>query len=374
MINISKRSMLLLFVVMFTLLVTRNHYRKLAESGDWKVLCVDQNMALTSPVAADGLLMKNNTLPGEWLPFDTSQLSQNESDRRIFFHETSGQINLTMKQTCAIESVAKHNPDRPVHLFFRPANSCSGTTSTSFYYNPLWLEILSGYPNVAAVLLNHDHYFIGTPLEKWYDIGEWRNSPFSTAHLSDYIRILSLYKSGGLYSDLDILTLRPYSGKQFRNFLSYDSTNMDVIINTVMHLERGHWLTVEIMRLLSAEYDPNDYAYHGPQAVSAVMQSSCGMKQGDPSSNNCYDLRVLPSYYFFPIERPFSGVFYETAREPPGSNFLAKMNNHSYGAHLWNSMTGSQKALHSDYDQVFTVLARLHCPLTMARAAQFHAL
>ena len=38
---------------------------------------------------------------------------------RIYFHETSGQNNVNLRQLCAVESAAKENPDRSVQLFFQ---------------------------------------------------------------------------------------------------------------------------------------------------------------------------------------------------------------------------------------------------------------
>lgn len=370
-----RRTLLSLFpVFVFVFIVTRTPDEKYNHHDLGRTLCINRNLAVTSP-PVDGLLIDNKVPPSEWKSFDTKQ--QNDTDKRIFYHETSGRIDLTMRQTCSIESTAKYNPDWSVHLFFRPSDDCTDVPSSDntdspsiSLYNPLWLDILSHYPNVAAILMNQDHYFAETPLEEWYEKGEWRRSPHSKFHLSDYIRILTLYKGGGLYLDMDIVSFKAFKREKFHNCLSYDSASKDVLCNGVIHLERGHWLSVEIMRLLSEEYDPEDYAYHGPQALSAVMQSKCGMMQGDPSSNNCRDLRLLSSRNFFPIERPFFNVFYETSRMPPGSDFLAKMNK-SYGAHLWNSMAGSQKPLDINSDQVFPVIARRNCPLTMARASQF---
>nr|CAH0103428.1 unnamed protein product [Daphnia galeata] len=53
--------------------------------------------------------MKTNLLPSQWIPFNVTL-----NNRRIFFHETSGDANLNFQQCCVVESAAKHNPDRPV--------------------------------------------------------------------------------------------------------------------------------------------------------------------------------------------------------------------------------------------------------------------
>ncbi len=74
------------------------------------------------------------------------------------------------------------------------------------------------------------------------------------AHLSDFIRILTLSKGGGLYLDMDILTLKPFHGETFQIFLVYGNSGMEEISNGAMNMESGHWLPGEIINLLAKEY------------------------------------------------------------------------------------------------------------------------
>jgi hypothetical protein len=332
-----------------------------------KSLCID-NLVLTPPPFADGLVMTANLPPSQWTPFNGSQFNNG----RIFFHETSGKAQLNLQQCCAVESAAKHNPDRPVQLFLRPEStgcysSSDGSQST---YRPAWLEILSQYPNVAAILVNEDRYFAGSPLQDWYQNGRWLKSPHQVAHLSDYIRILTLYKGGGLYLDTDILTLKTYQGDMFRNCLVYGSGRMEVFSNGVIHLEAGHWLSAELVRLLAEEYDPDAYAYHGPALVSEVMGRKCGVVAGYSNSNHCKDIQLLSDRFFYPIEAPFSDVIFRDNNNKTDVATLVKIRN-SYGLHLWNSLSYVHRPVKINSNQIFSVLARQHCPLTVARAADF---
>ena len=335
-------------------------FDNLLKDDDDTSLCLGNNLALPAPLA-DGLVMKNNIPPNQWPPFNT--LSETDGDRRIFFHETTGSMDLTMRQTCVVESAAKHNPHRPIHLFIRPMSiGCHNheEPSPSSLFNPLWMDILSNYRNVKPILINENYYFSGSKLENWYKKGEWRQSPHSIYHLSDYVRIVTLNKGGGLYLDLDVLVLKSLNETILRNCLSYESAFSGAnnpIGSTVMHLERGHRLLPEIMKLLSEEYDPQDFAYHGSQVVNAAMQSESGR-----------DVRILASHFFFPVERPFATVLYQSYNDPIGIDYF----NRSYGAHLWGAM--SNAPLRIDSDQLLSVLARANCPLTFAKSSQFHSL
>jgi hypothetical protein len=193
---------------------------------DEVVTCVGNGHPFFPPTA-DGLVMEKDIQPSQWKSFDSAHT--NLTDRRIFFHETSGNAQLNFQQCCAVESAAKHNPDRPVQVFLRPlVNYGCSIRPSPLFQSPPWLDVLSRYPNVDVILVNEDRYFAGTPLQDWYEKGEWLKSQHEVAHLSDYIRILSLYKGGGLYLDTDILTLKTYQGDKFRNCLVYDSSDMNV--------------------------------------------------------------------------------------------------------------------------------------------------
>jgi lactosylceramide 4-alpha-galactosyltransferase len=333
------------------------------------LLCVDNSFGMKPP-AADGLFMEPKIPSTKWKNYDA--MLEGKNSMRIFFHETSGKNQLSIMQCCSIESAAKHNPNRHVQLFIRPPENCHSTLlfpPTPPLYNPVWLNVLSRYPNVSVILLNEKHYFTGTPLEDWYNRKEWRKSQFEIAHLSDYIRILSLYKGGGLYLDMDILTLKPYNVKKFRNFLVYGSALMDHISNGAMHLEYDHWVIEEIMQLLVKEYDPYSYIYHGPEAVSEVMRSSCGLAIGNPKSNRCNDIKLFPDIYFYPIPSIISSLLFQEGNTTH-SETLAKIEK-SYGVHLWNSLSRFHKAFNIYSNQIVALLAKEHCPLTVSMAKDF---
>jgi hypothetical protein len=335
---------------------------------DEVVTCVGNGHPFFPPTV-DGLVMDKDIQPSQWKSFDSAHT--NLTDRRIFFHETSGNAQLNFQQCCAVESAAKHNPDRPVQLFLRPfATDCPFHSESLLFQSPPWLDVLSRYPNVDVILVNEDRYFAGTPLQDWYEKGEWLKSQHKVAHLSDYIRILTLYKGGGLYLDTDILTLKTYQGDKFRNCLVYGSGRMGVFSNGVMHLERGHWLSAEIIRLLAEEYDKEAYAYHGPAVVSEVMGRMCGVVAGHSNSNHCEDVKLLSDRFFYPIEAPFSHVIFNDHGNKTDKETLIKIRK-SYGLHLWNSLSYVHQPVRIDSNQIFSVLARQHCPHTVTRAADF---
>jgi hypothetical protein len=334
------------------------------------ILCVENGLALAS-TEGYGFFMDPNSSPTTWKTYYGGL--RHNTNLRIFFHETSGNNKLSILQCCSVESAAKHHPDRPVQLFVRPKEYCSNGSTTLpplTKYNPSWLQVLSQYPNVSIILLNEKKYFVGTAMENWYKKKEWRKSQFERAHLSDYLRILSLYKGGGLYLDLDILTIKPYNGEIFRNFLVFGSARMDHISNGAMHLEFGHWLSEEIMQLLVKEYDPDSYIFHGPDAVSEVMKNVCRLTADHPDFNICSDIHVLSDIFFYPIPSIFSGVLFQEDGNTTHAQTLAKIKK-SFGLHFWNSLSRLHKPFNIDSNQIISLLAHEHCPITVLVARFF---
>ncbi len=70
------------------------------------------------------------------------------------------------------------------------------------------------------------------------------------AHLSDAMRLLFLFKFGGYYLDLDIVSLRPITSH--RNFLVEEGMNK--LGSSVIHADYQHPLMKEIVEKFHSEY------------------------------------------------------------------------------------------------------------------------
>ena len=326
--------------------------------------------------------------------------NSNNSNDRIFFHETSGRMKLSFRQNCAVESAALHNPQRPVQIFFQPQQQKTTTTST-IDQSSAWFRALSHYSNVQLIVIDDEQlYFKDSPLEDWYRKGEWRNSPYRVQHMSDYIRILSLYKEGGMYLDLDVLTLKPYDRRIFWNFITFPSAQRAMFTNAMIHLEREHRLIDAILEQQSADYDPEGYTFNGPGALDAAVMQLCsnatatttsphekrkkakkkneeGRSSGDDSElHMCAgeEILILPHHFFHPIGNAFAQILFEEQKRSKDnlllvSEFAAKIVA-SYGLHFYNSLTRNESIpLGSDAtksSQIFARLAARHCPLSSA--------
>lgn len=239
------------------------------------------------------------------------------------------------------------------------------TTNRLDYTSSPWLKVLQNYQNVSIILVDPEEYFANTPLENWYKDGEWRTSMYHIVHLSDYIRMLTLQKGGGMYMDLDFVTLKRLDEKVLWNFFLIETVEMKLLSNAVLHLERGHRLIPEMIDRLVKYYYADEYFWHGPSMVSNIMSKHCSVKRGNPNSNECKDVHLMPHYYFGPIANTnWEVLFNETTPER-----LAMLND-SYGVHCWSGKSKNEP-LDLNSNQLYAVLMREHCPITISRAADF---
>ena len=305
-----------------------------------------------------------------WIPSIND--SSNDANDRIFFHETSGRMELSFKESCVVESAALHNPQRPVQIFFQPQQQHEPSAVT-IDQSSAWFQVLSQYENVQVIVIDDEElYFKNSPLDDWYKKGEWRDSPYRLQHMSDYIRMVSLKKQGGgMYLDLDVLTLKPYTSPLLRNFVTVKLEQFSRITNAVMHFDFGHRLISATIKAQAEDYDPNDYLYNGPGALTEVIAELCQLR-GGMFNLSCSDVHLLPPNYFHSTEMISSindnvllhDIFQRTD-EVGVADYLRYIRETNYGVHFHNSYSkDSLIDLNLNSTQVFSLLASENCPLT----------
>ena len=170
---------------------------------------------------------------------------------------------------------------------------------------------------------------------------------------------------------MDIITTKAYDGSLFRNCTLIESGTNDQITNAIIHLDRGHQLIEAILNLLNADYDPEEYTFHGPQVVSLAVSQVCNLSFSH-KSKACPNVRMLPHRFFYPIGNAFWGQFFEDSQSTSGQNILQRISV-GYGFHIWNNLSNKKVIDISDNStQVFAVLASKHCPITWSLRHQFN--
>ncbi|KAL7741841.1 hypothetical protein ACLKA6_012060 [Drosophila palustris] len=199
--------------------------------------------------------------------------------RTIFFHETKCHspnsqhiMNLTARQACSIESAALHNPNFQVFVLFASPTYLPKSPDQKL---PL-IDAIKSYKNVHLRQLNIWRYARDTPIEDWVNKGELFNSSFLTEHTSDLLRLMSLYRFGGIYMDIDVMVLRSLEDIPL-NYVG--AQEPDVLCNAVISLEpegRGHEIAEIFLRDFQQNYNGKLYVNNGPSLMGRVAKNICG--------------------------------------------------------------------------------------------------
>ncbi|EFX78164.1 hypothetical protein DAPPUDRAFT_105426 [Daphnia pulex] len=293
--------------------------------------------------------------------------------RRIVLHETSGRGSLNVRQSCSVESAARHNPDRPIQIFMRWKTTSSDDPGNS---TDAWLAVLSHYNNVEIVQIDDDIlYSNNTALYNWFKM-KWRTAN-AQQHLShDYIRSLTLFKGGGLFLDMDkVMAIKPLTWSKWNNFFVIESKKGGMIAVEMLHLLHGHHLIDEI--ILNMANNKADDAATGNGILAAAIDASvnkiCGSWKNRP--NQCLDVRLIDEEDV--ILPPFDSLFWGSSslginsKEGYYDVMKKAILNHRAVLMKWNSMAAGQLNRNVFDSMYYLALMEEHCPFTLANAKHF---
>lgn len=74
------------------------------------------------------------------------------------------------------------------------------------------VNALKSYPNIHFRNVDLYKYSIGTAGEHWIKKDLIFSTSYHLAHLSDYLRFLTLLKYGGIYLDMDVFVQKSFEG------------------------------------------------------------------------------------------------------------------------------------------------------------------
>lgn len=276
-----------------------------------------------------------------------------KNDKRIFFHETNGYTFLNVRQTCAVESAAMHNPDRSVQLFLHTLhkpNPCSQ-----------WYRVLASYSNIEVILVDDAKYFADTPFNEWYFDG---TNPKNKKHYADFIKMLTIIKGGGMSLDLDYMVLKPFPVKLFSNFFALEDAVNREVTYTAFHLDYGHEVTELLTRNMKKYYskEPVSHSY-GSAVVTTTLLAACGSTRKQRRIN-CPNLRLLDNAVFVPIES--ENIYMIFNYDLFTESILHKLNK-TYALYTWSDLSHSLPVTF-DMNQIYSFLAKIHCPITVSIA------
>ncbi|XP_037954560.1 lactosylceramide 4-alpha-galactosyltransferase-like [Teleopsis dalmanni] len=272
-------------------------------------------------------------------------------------------INLTTRQICAIESAAIHNPKSNIFLVY------SNRRYRNKYVREPLLDTLLFYKNVYIRNVNLWSFVNDTPMEKWFKTGKLFESHFITIHLSDFLRLLLLWRYGGTYLDLDTITLKSLESMP-HNYAGIQSK--DIINQAVLKISSngdGHKLAEQFLLDYQQKFSAIYWAHNGPSLITRVLKRTCCTDDILKMINNpkcCKDFNVYPRNAFYEINFEELDFFFDEA-------LLDQMLNRTQNSivlHLWNKFSQHRK-MKVGSNVAYDLAAQIHCPRTYAKAGEY---
>ena len=288
----------------------------------------------------------------EYLRFDTLlETNQNGIISEImprpnsfFLVETSGRNQLTPKEMCVLESVAKNHPTNQVYLLL----------TSPIFQDKNFQVVKKKYGNLQAKYLRIPSLIYGSPISdlSWIEIIE--DSKYSVSHLSDLLRYLILYNFGGTYLDLDALVIKPLPN--LTNFLGRES--YEYLNSAVLRFQKHHPILVKFLQYLKSNFNGQDWGANGPKLVTKVMQEFCRTPElSQMTTDTCLGIHVFDPQAFYPVPWKNWKDLYQTEL---GHNLTD-----SYSVHLWGRHSSHMQLEDLPEDAAIIKLAKTHCPISL---------
>jgi lactosylceramide 4-alpha-galactosyltransferase len=278
--------------------------------------------------------------------------------KNFIFTETNATRHvMTFRELCAIESAAKHNPKSIVRVF--SINAIINDT-----------DLVEEYKNIKFEIINLNKIFNNSILHQfWFEnkLSAAKYPIFRVSHLSDALRFLFLYKYGGVYSDLDTITIKDFS--LIRKYNGFGSlSNPKEVQAGVLHFTKQHPFILKCLESFNKNYDGNKWAANGPLLIERELALYCNqtnfnhllIKFNQSNSINC-DVGIFPTQFFY----PYTWYEFKILFEKNATVSIKKFFN-TYSVHFYGKMSESKKMNKND-NSLFEYFASLNCPIMYSK-------
>ena len=289
---------------------------------------------------------------------------------QIFFVESKQErIHFAYKQICAFESAAKNNPNAIVNIYTLNAKLPNNLT-----------HVLEKYQNLKIIKFNAQDVFLSTPLESWWKEGRVLNSSSKVAHISDAMRLVLLYKNGGVYSDLDTICLKSFEDLLDFSGVGYLNEWGESLGNGFIIFKKNHSFLLDSISDFARSYDPNIWAVNGPLLIKKVLRIYCNVSniysslmvsenEGEvpiksitnqslfQTNHKCSDIVIFPERFFYPYTWINEyGLLYEK-----NSSVKISLLKNTYSLHFYSAGTDGNSVKVND-DNLYEYFASINCP------------
>ncbi|CAM6017919.1 unnamed protein product [Sphagnum balticum] len=289
------------------------------------------------------------------LPFSVFMdkfLHQDSCSIRVFMAWTTPLWSFTVRHQRTLESLLHFHPNACVVVF--------SETIKSDFFNTFVQE---GF-KVAVVQPNLQELLANTPTDVFTNIlVRWRQIPLFHQHYTELLRLVALYKYGGVYMDMDVIVLKPLDSLS-NTIGSEILANGEIRLNgAIMAFNKSSPFLRQCLEEFTATYDDTLLEWNGAELVTRVANFSIG-KGGKRWIDNADLLQIQEPFAFFPIPSSKISRYFVAPtdkQQDEEKELLGRIIDEAYTTHLWNRLTAS--VVPENGSVIETILNRhcLHC-------------
>lgn len=242
------------------------------------------------------------------------------------------------RELLSLESVLKAHPKGCAVIVSKSMDSKLG--------RDLLKPIVKQGHKVLSIAPDLSLLFDSTPAGPWLEglkAGEFDPGMIPiTQNLSNLLRIVLLYKYGGIYVDVDMIILKDVSG--LRNCVGihsvYDGTRiLKSLHNAVLIFDQKHPLLLKFIEEFTANFDGNVWGHNGPDLLTRIVVEF--------THTEGYDFNIISPTGFYPVARTRLPKYFRRPKNKNETqwvydeNYLLKRE--SYAIHLWNHVSRKLK-------------------------------
>ena len=297
--------------------------------------------------------------PADWMP--------------ILFVHISTATSLLPLEECVIKSAARHNPRFQVLVVSNslqpPLGAFAGSLVGGFPLHPYDATMAALPFPPRCVRLKYEDALEETLLHRWYrDHGRNRSNVHMNVILADVLRLALLYKIGGAYLDLDMLSVAPLPADSLEHSVGmqlHATNNTGKGWRTMMMPNNAALLfrcpRSAILRALMSsfvrKYEPHVWGTGGPVLFTRVW------KAWNTRNVSAYaavaNLTVLPIPVFYPLHWWDRSKFHSP--EAKGAAAAVLKPGVTVGVHLWNKVYNNGTGSKWQEDSFATRFVRERC-------------
>jgi len=266
-----------------------------------------------------------------------------QGERNLFSFWTTSRTTWRGRHWLVLESIFVHNPGISINLLVSSDHSRADTI-TSDMFSPFRLR---GYKVTVVqfdpVLALECGYYGGDKSRQWLSQHrKWRLGRFFYSHWSDYLRFVLLDRFGGVYTDLDAISVKSFPS--YENFIAADdpgSSSCDwcftengtqyYLAPGVMASQRGRFRDMIETVFTEENYNPDCFNCVGPKAM-IHLDSSVLSK-----------FEVLRSETFYPLMYTNAHLLFQNVQNRDRITASLQLPPHAISIHLFGHTTGIKR-------------------------------